>query len=225
MTETASLRVATLLASRLCHDLIGPLGAVDNGLELLAEEGALAEEALALARRSAKRAASRLRFFRYAFGAAGEDPGFGPAEAQLLAENLLHGSEIQLSWRADGEGMPAGSGRLLLNLVLLGIDCLPRGGLLHILARPGLFVLDCRAPHARLSEELSAAILRTLAPADLTARTVVGYFAALLAIELGGRLEIGESSRERVYLLAAVGNAQQVTGEAVPREETQSRRS
>lgn len=210
MTERTSLRVASLLASRLCHDLIGPLGAVDNGLELIAEEGSMAEEALALARRSAKRAAGRLRYFRYAFGAAGEDPSFGPAEARGLAQTLLHGGEVHLGWPPPGnEILPPGACRLLLNMILLGIDCLPRGGLLEILVRPDRLAVDCKAPHARLTPELKAAILATSAPADLTARTVVGYYAALLAIELDGRLGVPEESADRVYLEATLGTAPQ----------------
>src|SRR5258708_33474704 len=102
MSEMASLRVASLLASRLCHDLIGPLGAVDNGLELIAEEGRMAEEALALAQRSAKRAAARLRYFRYAFGAAGEDARFCTSEARRLAPNPLPTAENPPAWAGPG---------------------------------------------------------------------------------------------------------------------------
>ena len=89
MSDAANLRVASLLASRLCHDLVGPLGAVDNGLELIAEGGNMAEEALNLAQRSAKRATSRLQYFRHAFGAAGAESGFGTGEAQGFARALL----------------------------------------------------------------------------------------------------------------------------------------
>ena len=85
MTDASALRVAGLLASRLCHDLVGPLGAVNNGLELIAEEDDMAKEALSLAQRSAKRASSRLQFFRYAFGAAGGEPSFGHGEARPIA--------------------------------------------------------------------------------------------------------------------------------------------
>jgi len=160
MSEMASLRVASLLASRLCHDLIGPLGAVDNGLELIAEEGRMAEEALALAQRSAKRAAARLRYFRFAFGAAGEDASFGTSEARGLAQNLLHTGEIQLAWSAAGaEILPPGACRLLLNMILLGVDCLPRGGVIHILALPDRLSVDCTAPQARVTPELKAAML------------------------------------------------------------------
>lgn len=207
MTESASLRVASLLASRLCHDLIGPMGAVDNGLELIADEDGMAAEALALARRSAKRAAGRLRYFRFAFGAAGEDPSFGAAEARGLAQALLQGSEIHLEWPQPGsEALPVGAGRLLLNMILLGIDCLPRGGQLQIIARADMLQADCRAPHARLTPELRAAIFAA-GPDDLTARSIVGYYAALLALQLGGRLEILAESPERICFAVSPGAA------------------
>ncbi|HEY8014206.1 MAG TPA: histidine phosphotransferase family protein [Dongiaceae bacterium] len=210
MSEMASLRVASLLASRLCHDLIGPLGAVDNGLELIAEEGRMAEEALALAQRSTKRAAARLRYFRYAFGAAGEDASFGTSEARGLAQNLLHTGEIQLTWSGSGaEILPPGACRLLLNMILLGVDCLPRGGVIHILALPDRLSVDCTAPQARVTPELKAAMLLTAPLGELTARTVVGYYAALLAVELGGHLDIPQESPDRIRLESALGSPPQ----------------
>jgi hypothetical protein len=93
-------------------------------------------------------------------------------------------------------------------MILLGVDCLPRGGLLQIVARPDRLAVDCKAPHARLTPELKAAILASSPSADLTARTVVGYYAALLAVELGGRLDIPEESPDRVYLEAILGASQ-----------------
>src|ERR1700752_1132598 len=123
MADVAELKVASLLASRLCHDLVGPLGAVGNGLELVAEDGGMAAEALALAQRSAKRATSRLQFFRYAFGAAGGEGNLRPAEARSLAAGILQSGETMLEWpEGPAAGLPVGSGRLLLNLLLLGSE-------------------------------------------------------------------------------------------------------
>jgi len=205
MSDTANLRVASLLASRLCHDLVGPLGAVDNGLELIAEGGSMADEALTLAQRSAKRATSRLQYFRHAFGAAGGDSGFGASEAHAFAQSLLQNGEIQLEWpESGGEALQPGTGRLLLNLLLLGVDCLPRGGRIRVVLRPDRIGAECSGPHARLTPELKAAIQGTCSPSELTARTVVGRYAALLASSLGGQLEIVEEGPDRVGMQAAL---------------------
>jgi histidine phosphotransferase ChpT len=193
MADAAGLRIAGLLASRLCHDLVGPLGAVSNGLELIAEDDAMAKEALALAQRSAKRASSRLQFFRYAFGAAGAEPNFGPGEARPLALNLLGTGEVAIDWpESKGVDLPVGSGRLLLNLTLLAVECLPRGGIVRIGLSPGRMTVEATGTQARLAGEIKAAIAGSVAPAQLSARTVVAFYATQLAASLGGRLDLSE---------------------------------
>lgn len=201
MTDASALRVASLLASRLCHDLVGPLGAVSNGLELIAEDDAMAEEALSLAQRSAKRASSRLQFYRYAFGAAGGEPNFGAAEAKPIALNLLSSGDIAVDW-PDAKGMilPAGAGRLLLNLALLASECLPRGGQLRVSIAPQKIAIEATGPQARLSAETKAAVAGGVDPAQLSARTVVGHYVAQLAASLGGRLELSDEGSGTVRL-------------------------
>jgi histidine phosphotransferase ChpT len=205
MADVAELKVASLLASRLCHDLVGPLGAVGNGLELVAEDGGMAAEALALAQRSAKRATSRLQFFRYAFGAAGGEANFGLADARTLAAGILQNGEIALEW-PDGPavGLPAGSGRLLLNLLLLGSECLPRGGRIRVVALADRLAVEATGPQARLATELKSAMGGAATPASLTARTVVAYYAGQLATGLGGRLEAIDHGSGAVRLQTAI---------------------
>lgn len=206
MSDAANLRVASLLSSRLCHDLVGPLGAVDNGLELLAEGGGMAEEALALAQRSAKRATSRLQYFRYAFGAAGGESNFGTTEARAFAQGLLQNGEIALEWPGSGiETLPAGAGRMLLNMLLLAIDCLPRGGRIQVTTRPDYLAVECMGAHARMTAELRSAVEGTTALADLTARTVVGHYAQLLAASLGGKLAVQDEGSEKIRLVTPIG--------------------
>jgi histidine phosphotransferase ChpT len=208
MTEVAGLRVAGLLASRLCHDLVGPLGAVSNGLELIAEDDAMAKEALALAQRSAKRAANRLQFFRYAFGAAGGEPNFGPAEARPLAFNLLQSGEIAIDWPDQkAVELPTGAGRLLLNIMLLASECLPRGGSIRVALATNRITAEVAGPQARLAPETKSAIAGTVLPAALSARTVVGYFVAQLTAGLGGRLEMTDDGTGKVRLQATFSPA------------------
>lgn len=204
MMDASALRIAGLLASRLCHDLVGPLGAVNNGLELIAEEDDMATEALGLAQRSAKRASSRLQFFRYAFGAAGGEPNFGHGEARPVALNLLNNGDIAVDWpEAKTVELPAGSGRLLLNMALLASECLPRGGNLKVHLTANRIAIDASGPQARLAAETKSAIAGSVAPAQLTARTVVGYYVVQLAHALGAKLELGEETAGTVRFTTA----------------------
>ena len=204
MIDASALRVAGLLASRLCHDLVGPLGAVNNGLELIAEEDDMAKEALGLAQRSAKRASSRLQFFRYAFGAAGGEPNFGHGEARPIVLNLLGNGDIAMDWPdAKGVELPAGAGRLLLNLALLASECLPRGGNVKVSLAANRVTMEASGPQARLPVETKAAMNGSVAPAQLTARTVVGYYVMQLASGIGAKLDMTDESAGTVRFQTA----------------------
>jgi histidine phosphotransferase ChpT len=172
---------------------VGPLGAVNNGLELIAEEDDMAKEALGLAQRSAKRASSRLQFFRYAFGAAGGEPNFGHGEARPIALNLLGNGDIAMDWPdAKGVELPTGAGRLLLNLALLASECLPRGGNVKVSLAANRVTMEASGPQARLPAETKAAMAGSVAPAQLTARTVVGYYVMQLAGGIGAKLDMAD---------------------------------
>ena len=128
--------LASLLCSRLCHDLMSPVGALNNGIELLADETdpEMREKCLELLADSARASANKLKFFRLAFGAAG---GFGEEidthEAQTALEGLF-GPErrIELGWVVSADKLPKDAVKLLLNLALLAGDALVRGGRLDI---------------------------------------------------------------------------------------------
>jgi histidine phosphotransferase ChpT len=136
-----ALDLASLLCSRLCHDLMSPVGALNNGLELLADstDPDMRDKCLALLEDSARATANKLKFFRLAFGAGG---GFGDeidtGEARTALEGLF-GSDgkIELGWMVGDEKLPKGAIRLLLNLALLAGDALVRGGRLAVGAERG----------------------------------------------------------------------------------------
>src|SRR4029079_1525956 len=119
---TDSMEFASLLCSRLCHDLMSPVGALNNGLELLADETDpdMREECLCLLAESARATANKLKFLRLAFGAGG---GFGDeidtGEAQAALEGLF-GAEgkVELGWVVEDEKLPKGAITLLLNLAV-----------------------------------------------------------------------------------------------------------
>ncbi len=207
------MRVCELLSSRLCHDLISPIGAVTNGIELIEEEGGrLAADALDLAGRSARQASRLLQFYRIAFGLGGSFAGGRLAEVRDLAEGYLSGSRHRLDWPGDPEQpLPSGLGKLVLNMVLLAADCLPRGGRIGVATQgaDGWIAAAVTAEgDVRLTEELRAAMSDAADPAALTPRTVQAYIAALLAIRSGGELILAEPDAQTLRLTVAVPEPQ-----------------
>ena len=145
MGVKVDLRVLELLASRVCHDLISPIGAVGNGLELMEDaDDEMSDDALKLSVNCVRRASALLEFFRMAYGTAGSDAGLRWENAKQLAEGLVDGPKTTLVWGAAPAGLnvPAMAPKLALNLVLLGTEMLPRGG--EIASR-------CRVPAAAWS--------------------------------------------------------------------------
>ncbi len=136
MTQRPSLHLAELLTSRLCHDLITPIGAINTGLELFQETPAdhltESEEILNLILHSAQTASARVSFFRIAFGCNGERVSLG--EARQLIENYFIRSKLEFYWENPFQkNFALGNwGRILLNASLWMSECAPRGGTLHI---------------------------------------------------------------------------------------------
>ena len=196
-----SVDLASLLCSRLCHDLMSPVGALNNGIELLADEHdpQMRERCLELLADSARATASKLKFFRLAFGAAG---GFGEeidaGEARTALEGLL-GSErkIELGWMVADAKLSKGAAKLLLNLALIAGDSLVRGGRLDVGAESsnGRSEIAIRAEGPKIA--LDAGIRDTLrdgAEAGVEARTAGAWLAHSLAAEAGGSIQLSQPS-------------------------------
>src|ERR1700756_5602176 len=130
-----ALDLAPLLCSRVCHDLISPVGAVVNGLEVL-EEGKDEETrtfALDLIKKSAQQASARLQFCRLAFGAAGSaGAAIDLGDAPGVARGFLEDGKTRLEWNLPRELLPKNRVKLLLNLLLLAAQTIPRGGTLKV---------------------------------------------------------------------------------------------
>lgn len=132
LPETSALDLAALLCSRVCHDIISPVGAIANGLELM-EDGADAETremAFALIRTSSANASARLMFARIAFGAAGSagsDIDTGDAE-NVARGYFANEKKTTLEWHGQRALMPKNQVKLLLNLIMVALGAAPRGG-------------------------------------------------------------------------------------------------
>ena len=203
--------LASLLCSRLCHDLMSPVGALNNGIELLADEQdpEMREKCLELLADSARASANKLKFFRLAFGAAG---GFGDEidanEAQAALEGVF-GPErrIELGWMVAGDKLPKGAAKLLLNLALLAGDALVRGGRLDVGAedRDGEIELVIRAdgPRILLDPVLRETLATGGAGGTVEPRAAGAWLAHSLAAEAGGSIQLSDPASE-VLMIGAV---------------------
>lgn len=194
---TSSLELASLLCSRLCHDMLSPVGALSNGLELLADERDpdMRQRCFELLDQSARISTDKLKFFRLAFGAAG---GFGEMvpinEAKVLIDALVaNNARVTLNWALPSDALPKSAIKTLLNFALIGLEALPRGGTLDIAAefRDGASEIVVRAAGARIAfdRDIGRALEGTLPKGDLSSRTAPAAMLDELAKEIGGKLQ------------------------------------
>ena len=197
MTDTAALDLASLLCSRLCHDMLSPVGALSNGLELLRDEKdpEMRRRCMELLEQSAKASADKLKFFRLAFGAAG---GFGQmvsvSEARDLIAALIGDSgRITLDWKVPREELPKAAVKTLLNLAAMGIEALVRGGTLEVGAEmtgdASEIVIRAVGPRIAFDQTIGQALDGSLPPADLSSRTAPAAMIHQLAASTGGGVQ------------------------------------
>jgi len=208
--------LASLLCSRLCHDLMSPVGALNNGIELLADEQdpEMREKCLELLADSARASANKLKFFRLAFGAGG---GFAEEIDTLEAQSALEGvfgpeRRIELGWMVAGDKLPKGAAKLLLNLALLAGDALVRGGRLDVGAerRDGAIELVIRAdgPRILLDPSLRETLLSGSTGGTVEPRAAGAWLAHSLAAEAGGSIQLSDPASD-VLMIGAVVPRQQ----------------
>jgi len=203
---------ASLLCSRLCHDLLSPVGALNNGIELLADEHDpdMRARCLELLAESARASANKLKFFRLAFGAAG---GFADEvdtrEARVAIEGLFGGDgRIQLGWVIDEPTMSKSGLKILLNLVLIGGDALIRGGRLDVGAERhegGLdIVIRAEGPRIVLDPELKNALAGQTEEEALAPRAAAAWLAYSLVSDGGGQIQISDETEGMLLIGASI---------------------
>jgi len=188
---------ASLLCSRLCHDLLSPVGALNNGLELLADENdpRLREQCMGLLADSARTTAGKLKFFRLAFGAGG---GFGEEIAVHEVRTALEGmfppdGRLAVEWLIDSPGLPKNAAKLLLNLALMTGESLPRGGTLTIGSEHRGSVVEIvvrgEGPKLTFAPELRASFAPSIGE-EVSTRTATCYLIRALVEQAGGQLAL-----------------------------------
>lgn len=205
---------ASLLCSRLCHDLLSPVGALNNGLELLNDETdpEMRARCLELLNESARVSANKLKFFRLAFGAAG---GFGERvdvrEARQAVEGLLGDNKrLQLQWLIEEPELPKAAVKVLLNLALIAGDTLVRGGTVTIgveeNAETTEIVLRAEGPRLVLDPELRATLTDGANGAAITPRAAAAFLVNTIASDAGGSVMVSDAVDGTLLFGAALPN-------------------
>ena len=198
--------LAALLCSRVCHDIISPVGAINNGLELL-DEGGADEDAMKLIRASARNASARLQFARIAFGAAGSagmviDTG----DAQIVAAAFLRNEKPEFEWNGPRWLLPKNNVKLLLNLILIANGAIPRGGKISVTlggvdSNPK-FTISARGPMLRVPPKFLELHSGGRPDEAIDAHAVQPYYTLLLARESGMPIAIHATADEIVFSAA-----------------------
>lgn len=195
------LRLCELMAARICHDLVGPVGAVSNGLELLGQDDAAPDpEVLGLIVTSIRSAAQRLQAFRVAFGSANAIPRTGCiAAVRELALGLVEEGKATLDWPTPSPDVEAASdktvAKLILNVVMIALESMLRGGAVRVemamADRQISAVVQGSGGQGKIADEVRAGLEGLFDYENSTPKAAPAYLVALLARELGGAVMIG----------------------------------
>jgi histidine phosphotransferase ChpT len=191
-TALGDLELAALVSSRICHDVINPIAAISNGLEMLDEEPdqAMRDAAMDLIRKSAAQASAKLQFARLAFGAAGSAGAeIDLRDAEKVARDFVGGTgKHQVEWQGPAVTLPKNKVKLLLNLVALGVVALPRGGMVdvEIAGTPPAvsFVVRAKGEPARLADQVRSLLSGNNGVA-VDAHSIQPYYARRVAAAAG----------------------------------------
>lgn len=184
-----SLDLAALLCSRVCHDVISPVGAIVNGLEVMEEEGGdgeMKEFALDLIRKSARQASARLQFARIAFGAAGSaGASIDLGDAEGVAKGFFNDERTQLTWNARRMLLPKNRVKLLLNLIVIAAQSVPRGGTIDVTVegdeQASRFVIRSQGKAARIPTHAPALVAGEAEDGIVDAHAIQTYYTGLVA--------------------------------------------
>jgi histidine phosphotransferase ChpT len=204
--KLSDLDLAALLCSRVCHDIISPVGAIANGLELMDDpdvDAAMKATALDMVRNSAKTATAKLKFCRIAFGASGSAGAqIDMGEAGEMAKAFVGEEKIRLDWQAPRENRPKAEVKLVLNMMMLAMAGIPRGGVVTVAVDGRNFAVKAQGERSKVPQAMADVLTGVAAIDSLDARMVQPYYAKLLAQSAGLSLTIGMEGEDVVAVMA-----------------------
>jgi histidine phosphotransferase ChpT len=203
------MRVLELLSSKMCHDLISPVSAINNGVELIEDiGGSVVEEAMKLIGDSAGHASRRLRLFRMAYGRAGSEEGLAARDAKLVSEQYMTGGKVTLNW-PDDQPAPQLAARpgflkVLLNFVLMSEEALAYGGVVTLRGTEEGGEAGCQfeivGRGAQLAPHIQAALDGTAPISELTPRSIQSYITGKFAAHFNFRVKFDQSVPDKLNL-------------------------
>jgi histidine phosphotransferase ChpT len=198
-----SLDLAALLCSRVCHDVISPVGAIVNGPEVLDDENdtSMRDFALDLIRKSAKQASARLQFARLAFGAAGSaGASIDLGDAEQVARGMFQDDKLAFSWSGPRLLFPKNRVKLLLNLIMTAINAVPRGGAVSVTvlgdAENCEFVLKSKGLNARIPPHAEALLAGTPEGGTVDAHGIQTFYTGMIARAAGMNVSLAVEGDE-----------------------------
>ncbi len=209
------IRVLEMLSSKLCHDLVSPISAINNGVELIQDiGGSVVDEAMKLIGDSAGHASRRLRLFRMAYGRAGSEEILNTKDVRQIAEQYMAGGKITLNWPAEqpGEVLAGKRGflKLMLNLVVMAEETLAYGGTVTLSAASGSpegCKIEIAGRNTQLTPPIAAAFEGTTPVEDLTPRSVQSYITGRFAAHFGLSLKHHQPAADRLELILLASSA------------------
>lgn len=198
-TQLDDLELAALLCSRVCHDVISPVGAITNGLEVLDDDNdeQMRGFALDLIKKSARQASAKLRFARLAFGAAGSAGAeIDLGDAEEVTTSFIGDEKVALTWSGPRETRPKNQVKLLLNMVLVGLTTIPRGGILAVSIDGPELSVKCTGVAAGVPEGTGDLLAATAEAGSIDPRSVQIYYTGRIARSAGLDLDIRPGEEE-----------------------------
>lgn len=200
-------KLTALVASRICHDMVEPMSAIIQGLEMIKSgEGKTDPDALSLLDHGVAKAWAKLEFFRFAMAGATAEGDSELEEGRAVAVKLYGALKPELIWNAPAVAMPRPAVRVIVNLLLIANECLPRGGTVEVTAarrgEGGEVVVTAKGPRAKLREATAAALRGEGGDEALSGHTIQPTLTGLLARQGGVELATREGE-EKVELIAS----------------------
>ncbi|MCG8441225.1 MAG: histidine phosphotransferase family protein [Caulobacterales bacterium] len=193
--DLESLDFVSFMSARICHDLVSPVSAIGNAIGILEDVDAqdMHEDAMALVTGSARHAWAYLEYVRLAFGPGGAVPGMiEGGEVRRLVDQMFARGRVEVVWKADAPALEKNQARLLLNLILVAAESLPRGG--EVTVETQLDRMRCVAEgrKARVRPQSEAALLEAEMPPpdDPSPKPVQAYYAGAMAERMGARIAV-----------------------------------